>query len=757
MFTLVGAALLGAGPAHADLFGPISLASEGSVAGGAAQQAEYAHDSAISGNGRYVAFDGSVGGVTGVWRRDLMTGAIVQVAGGDAELPSISEDGQRISFTTNEGRSLPAITDDRPDEAPVREAVNVYVRDMSAGPLEGGAFIVASAASGSSEPLSYSGAGATFGSVAVGRTAISADGNEVAFVTTAVSDLTDPGTPGEPNTPALQVAVRYIASAETKLVSVERETGGPVSANAGGSTFGAVYPGVTPQFRAPPAYGEWGQNAPPGASISADGSSVAWMGEDVELQAQMLPAESPGPLYTEPLWRRIAPGSETATERVTGGSEPLSPACQATGELALPSAQQQSAADPCLGPFVVNLAGSSASFGIWPDEGGTADGLGDFVPRLSANGSKVAFISGALPVAAGENYNAARRVGEEADLYVADMSPGLSRSAALTTVTALAGAEGVADTEPIYEFGISADGEQVAFTTRRTAFRVSSPAFISEPAAEPGLSELYDADLHDATLTRVTHGYEGGPSEQPHGPKEQGEEDAYGGHGTHVSWGAQSPSFAAGGTLLAFSSTASNLAFGDGNTPPAGPLDGSDAFVLERVVLGAMPTPQYISPGPQTPTEPAWDLGVTSLSRRDGSVLLYVLVPGSGALRVGAQSTLRLSPAAKKAHARRASASHGRARSASRGRSKAAVVSRTVASAARSVAADGEELLTLVLRLGKKYAALGSRRGGLSASVSVAFAAPGHPTLRRSLRVTFARTVKAKHAAQKAGTRRTRR
>ena len=42
----------------------------------------------------YVAFDGSVGGVTGVWRRDLATDAIEQVAGGDAELPSISEDGQ---------------------------------------------------------------------------------------------------------------------------------------------------------------------------------------------------------------------------------------------------------------------------------------------------------------------------------------------------------------------------------------------------------------------------------------------------------------------------------------------------------------------------------------------------------------------------------------------------------------------------------------------------------------------------------------
>ena len=40
------------------------------------QQADYAHDPAISGNGRYVAFDGSFGGLTGVWRRDLQTGAV---------------------------------------------------------------------------------------------------------------------------------------------------------------------------------------------------------------------------------------------------------------------------------------------------------------------------------------------------------------------------------------------------------------------------------------------------------------------------------------------------------------------------------------------------------------------------------------------------------------------------------------------------------------------------------------------------------
>ena len=120
--------------------------------------------------------------------------------------------------------------------------------------------------------------------------------------------------------------------------------------------------------------------------------------------------------------------------------------------------------------------------------------------------------------------------------------------------------------DPIAEFTISPDGTQIAFTTRRTQFPLSAPAFVSAPAPEPGLSELYDADLANSTLTRVTQGYEGGPSEQPHVRRPQ-EEDQY---GSLRGAGAASPAFTGDGGELVFSSTASNLAFGDGNTPPAG-------------------------------------------------------------------------------------------------------------------------------------------------------------------------------------------
>jgi hypothetical protein len=739
-------------PARADVFGPISLVSEGAVGGGAPQQGEYAHDSAIAGNGAYVAFDGSVGGVTGVWRRNLATGAIEQVAGGDAELPSISENGQYVSFTTNEGGSLPADTNDRPDRTPHPEAVNVYVRNMSYGPTEGGAFAVASAPSGSAEALTYEGAGTTLGSAAVGRSAISADGQEVAFVTTAVSNLVGP------HTPALQVAVRSLQTLETSLVSGEYEpaTGTtaaakPVSVVVGSQTFGNA-----PGFRPPAAYGEWATNPPPGASISPDGSTVAWMGEDIAKQAPMLAHESPSPLYTEPLWRRIAPASQTRTTRVTGGSDPGNPACAASGEGIISTPASPS--DPCQGPFVVAPESlGSQSFGIWPVQEG-AGAFGDFVPRLSADGYEVAFLSGALPMALGENFGNHVN-GEPADLYVADMHAGLTRDRALTSLTELAGAESIADTEAINEFDISPNGLQVAFTTRRTQFPLGSPAYISAPAPEPGMSELFDADLGDGTLTRVTHGYEGGPSEQPHAPKKFGEEDPY---GNQYSVGAQSPAFSSDGTLLAFSSTASNLVFGDGNTPPAGPLDGSDAYLVGRRVLGALPTPQYVSPSTETGSEPAWALGVTALSHSDGTVLLYVEAPGAGALRADATSAVLVSSSSAVRRARRArhrAATRGRTRRASAraGSGRLTVVNRTVAAASGVSSGGGGELVALVLRLGARYATLASQRGGLTATVSLDFTSPGHPTLRQSIDVTFLRISPAhssRTAAHRHGARR---
>ncbi len=578
-------------------------------------------------------------------------------------------------------------------------------------------------------------------------------------MTTAVSDLTDPQTPSEPKTPALQVAVRYLREDRTRLVSGRYEpatattTEEPVLGTVKGSTasYGAVYPGDAVGFGPVRAYGSYESGPPPGASLSADGTTVAWMGEDIGEQAPLLPGESPEPLYTEPLWRRIAPGSETPTERVTGGSEPLNPACLASGEAVLP--QEPAAADPCQGPFA--FAEGSPS-GIMAGEG-----TGLFVPRLSADGYTVAFVSRAPLVALGTDFGRGKS-GQPTDLYIADMHPGLTRSQALTPITELAGggAAGLADTASIADFDISSDGTQIAFTTKRTQFPLGFPAYVSAPAAEAGMNEVFDADLSDGTLTRVTQSYDGGPGEHPHLTKPAGE-DPY----EESDDGGLSPSFSSSGDLLAFSSTADNLVWGDGNTPPVhvgevtGSADGADAFLVERRQFGALPTPSEISPPPAGPAlAPAASLSATALSLPDGEVRLYVEVPGAGALRAAASSTMlvdtlvsgsrrarRGRPDAAPRAVRRASrASRAnatvRARRGARADRRQALLRRTVA--ASVVPTHAPTVVIATLRLAKSYAPLAAQRGGLPANASLTFVgSAGKPVLRQSIAVTFLRSV----------------
>src|ERR1035437_8084315 len=386
--------------------------------------------------------DGYFAGRSGVWRRELRpgeaSGPIEPVAVGaqvpgsegcagavpcDAVLPSVSANGQFVSFTT--AARLDPVNDSN-------EAPDVYVRNMALGESQPGAFTLVSAADGTSAGLTYEGP-LTHGAVASGRTAISADGNEVAFVTTAISDLTDPGTPGEPRTPALQVAVRNLSARTTELVSAEYDPatgqakpGIPVSAFEANETWGAVYTTAAagPSF----PFNNRAYDLPPvvGASISADGTTVAWMGRVVHKQARMLPGEA-GARYAEPLWRRIADGPLAPTRRVTGGSEPENPACAASGEQNVPAPGSASLSDPCQGPFAV-----TAESGVWAGSRGNAD----TVPQLSGDGYTVVFFAGAQLVALGSNFG---RSGEElADLYIANMHPGLTRRAALRPLTELA-------------------------------------------------------------------------------------------------------------------------------------------------------------------------------------------------------------------------------------------------------------------------------------------------------------------------------
>ena len=640
-----------------------------------------------------------------MWRRDLQTGAVQQVAGGDSQLPSISEDGRYVSFTTNEGASLPAITNGQFDEHPEKEAVNVYVRDMSVSATAQGAFTVASAPSGSSAPLTYQapeGGAQSFGSVASSRSAMSSDGQYVAFVTTAVSNLV------EPQTPADQVAVRDMRTNETKLVTVEYDNGPtsrPVAtAIEEGQVRGAVY--------LPEAFPAGATASSQGASISADGSTVAWMGQEIAKQAPTQGAAEARVEYVEPLWRRIAGGAQEPTRRVTGGSDPANPACVASGE-GEPS-KPLSLADPCQGPFEASLKGFRA--GVY-----TAVSHADRLPRLSADGRTVAFLASQRTLAGGEEFTSAE--GSD-DLYVVDMASGLTRVAALRRLTELASGNpningGFA---PITDLGVSPDGSEIAISTARTAFPLGSPAFVSPQAAKPEMQELYDVDLADDTLTRVTHGYQGeAVQSEPSGPLVEQSE-------------AASPSFSADGNELGFSSAAVNLAFGDGNK-------ANSVFVVSRKRFTQEAVQQFVSPPPPSPsTSPAWLLGVTAHSRRDGSVVVETQTPGAGRVGASAEAPVRV-------RVRSRSAERGAHRSRRAQHSALSIVNRRVASTAKG--AGAEQLLSLRLVLTSRYRALASARGGLSATVVVSFAAPGHATLHVKVPVTFARPPHGAHRAKR--------
>jgi WD40-like Beta Propeller Repeat len=720
------ALLVVSGSAGADVFEPISLVSAitpPAIPADHAEQADYAHDPAISGDGRYVAFDGSFGGVTGVWRRDISNGAVEPVAvggagnlEGNAELPSISEGGRYISFTT----SAQLVAGDE------NEGPDVYVRDMDLKESEAGAFTLASAVSGSEESLSYTTSEPTrYGSLAAGRSALSANGQEVAFVTTAISNLAGP------ETPAMQVAVRDLRTKQTQLVSVVydpatgTETGEPVP-TIGSEGSAAVYPGARLAPRFP--VGSPLHTVPVGASLSADGSTVAWLGEDIERQAPVL-AHEPHikPAYTEPLWRRISEGPQALTRRVTGGGDPASPACVANGETA--PIEPPTLSDPCQGPFETEPANSNGA-GTWslaPTE--------DYLPRLSANGMSVAFLSNARYIGGGEEFGTAAESSD--DLYVANMENGLTRVQALTRLTEIAGGSSadVDRTAAIADVAISPDGTQLAFSTQRTVFPLGSPAFVSAPAAEPGMLELFDIDLANQTLTRVTQGLDGGPSEQPH-TEVSGSQDPY-----DNEEGAFSPSFSNDGNTLAFASSAANLVYDDGNTPPAvseslkGERDGSDVFVVRRKTFSSTTPQQYFSPQPPNPTiQPAWLLGVSTHSLADGSVVLYVVAPGPGRLSVSAKSAVRVDSALVHGDGRRArdSVPHGHL---------GAVATRVVATAAATTRAVVGEVVVSTLTLAPRYRSLAGQHGGLSATVTVLFSAPGHPLLRETIPVTFLRVA----------------
>jgi Tol biopolymer transport system component len=650
------ACLFAAGPAGAE-FEPIQLVSES-----AREQADEALAPAISADGRYVAFQGSVDGVRGVFRKDLASGALELVAGGDAyasppaaagdaAAPSISADGRYVSFTTT------APLDPANDRGAATS--DVYVADMSSSPPS---YELASALDGCDPATSPSPCGLAYasdqGALASGRVALSADGRKVVFVTRAASDLL--GEAGA--TPAGQVVLRDLDTDATTLVSAERDP------DTGTMSEEAVPGGAV----TPTAGG-------PGASLSADGTTVAWLGAHLPAQVPLLAGEAEaissrdrfGPPYAEPLWRRIVDGPQAPTRRIVGGGDPLAPGCPPQGTL------EESA---CRGPFDL-LPGATPCEGA-PYSGwlaGISGRLVDGVPQLSADGRAVALIG---------------QPNGFSNVFLVDMHDGLSRRQAVLPLTretpifdpCLVGQpQNVPGAGDVFDVAISADGRRIAFATARQQFPLAPPNLIGSPPAGLGLTELYLIDLGAETLQRVTVGPNGAPSLRAEG--------APGGQG------ASSPSFGAGGSPIAFASLASNLVPGDTN-------GASDAFVVSDRRSASPPGEVSVSPSPPGPqARPLRRLVVGASSQLDGSVRLTALVPAAGTLRARADTL----------------SGPGRPRPVARARRRA----------------GGGRLLVLRLEPARRFRRLTHEQGGLAASLRVAFSQPGEQPLRQQLQVRF--------------------
>jgi hypothetical protein len=648
--------------------------------------ADTAYSAAISASGRYIAFAGSFDDVSGIYRKDLSTGEVELVAGAssedpaisapDAGAPSISADGRYVSFTT----TAPLDPADDPGGCS-----SVYVRDMYIPATLPGAYVLASAVNGSTKSLTYSGStGATAcpggGSAAADRVALSADGRRVAFTVIGASNLTGPANAVE--TPPNQIAVRDLDTDTTTLVS---------------QTMASL--GSTPQPVPDGAAISLAEIGGSTAAISADGSTVAWMG--VEIPAQVPASDEPVPAgegvffpdqYAEPLWRRIGDGPDTPTRRITGGDDPLG--CP----------------EHCVGPLDTSFDLESGQhidrgpeYGTFVDISGFGEGpqaLEKITPQLSADGQVVALLSTQPET----GHDPANPQGASyyltANAFVVNMASGLSRTQALTPLTEWASDDfsDFATTGAVSTIAISPDGTRVAFSTTRIAFPLAPPALVTPAPSQAGAAQLYVANLAAGSLTLISSGYDGQPANNT----------------------ASSPAFAGDDAhSLVFVSNATNLVYGAYN-------QGADLlFTASEVFTPATPGIDFLSPPPAVPTPtPRWQVLLTARPQADGSVMLYATVPGAGTVKATAKAALpvKVSSRSKRAKGTR-------------------VVLRSIAGGEAHPLKAG--LVELRLKPAAAEGALLGRRTGLFATVTVVFNAAHHTTVTGEVQVTFHRSAKA--------------
>ena len=531
----------------------------------------------ISGDGRYVAFQTISRNLFplgysdpplqhragGIFRSNVDTGTLELVAFGNlneepsgrqltlgAQNPSINGSGRYVAFSTRD----PLVAAD------VNVANDVYVRDMEQPLSSPTAFELVSARDGGDQPATYGGAGLTGSQLPV-ESAISAAGRKVIFGTQAVSDL-----PAEPEVSVSsgQLYLRDLDAKTTTLVTRDKLTGTPVG-------------GLSPTFP---------------ANISADGTTVAWVGKFAAAQTRLQPGEpyvDGGPPYY--MWRRVADGPGASTRRITGASDVDDPACSES-EVIL---QLPTATGPCYGPL-----SDIESFNVDLAE----------APAISADGMRVAFIT--VPT-----LRPAPGSANQYDAFVTDMSSGVTRKAGTIELTR----EVVGTSADVRPVKISADGRRIVFVTTRQQFPLTAPRLVNPPSGNPW-PELYLVELDRMEIRRIGLGRDGADAN----------------NGVDSSTGAVAMS--ADGRRVAFLSLASNLFPGDSN-------EARDAYVAFEDD-GSGGAARLIEPpfADVTPREDAEQRSGPSLPvslRRggDGSLRVIVRAPQAGRLRLTARARVR--------------------------------------------------------------------------------------------------------------------
>lgn len=661
----------------------------GLVSTNSALQAEYAYEPAVSADGEYVAFTGVVASQPGVYRKDLATHELETVAlGVGAGAPSISANGEYVSFTSfdDPATGAPAIN---PVTQTPEGCTQVYRRQMSLAPTAPGAYRVASALSGpADEPLTYSGSGASGcpgqGSASANRAAISGDGSKVVFTVIGESDLAGPGTPGE------QVAVRDFGTETTTIVSLTRESlenpAQPPQPVPGGATLsekGFEKPATEKPKRREPSHDE------STAVISGDGSTVAWMGVNVQEQARTS-LQKPGypDEYAEPLWQRIAP--QEPTRRVLAGEDPTCPpTCSGglnlTWNNGLPPAESGA-----------EYEGPQHGSYVEPAPGRSFEGVQAVTPQLSDDGMQVAILS----TQPDEGREPVRLPGEEqlpkTNAFVVNMTPGLTREQAITRLTEWGSSEfsNASFDGAINGIAIAGDGSRVAFTTERDVFPLAPPALVTPPVTQVGAPQLYDVNLQGGTIAFVSQGYNGEPANL------EGQ-----------AGGVSAVALSEDGTTLALASGSSNLVAGIVN-------EGSDVFFTRENDSPEQAGQQSVTPLPPGPTgEPEWGISATATPSSGGALLIDVSVPGAGRLAVSASASVPVKvPVAKRsrkpagARAKRTSRVSTLRASAAKARTVTIVETRELAHAAS--ASHSAALVQLRLVASSGYRPLEYEKGG---------------------------------------------